>query len=235
LRRGGFILPAARVRPRRSPGRPALLEARGLRFRYPGPAGFELRIGRLEVPRGGVLAVVGDNGSGKSTLARLLSGLLVPAAGEVRIGAVGGPEAAGPGELSRCCAYIFQDPDLQIFLPSVAEELAYGPRLAGGDPAEIEARVTRTAALFRLPDLECPPALLGYGARKRLQAAVSHLLDKPLVIFDEGDSGLSAAEFTRLVRLFRGPERGLLVITHDLGLAGLLAAEVLHLVKGSPS
>jgi energy-coupling factor transport system ATP-binding protein len=216
---------------RRTRGRP-LLEAENLRYRYPGEKGFELKVERLAIPRGGTLAVVGDNGSGKSTLARLLCGLLTPDSGEVRVAEGSASAAADPAVLSRFTAYVFQDPDLQIFLPTVAEELGYGLRLQGLPAPAVAAHVADTATLFGLTRLQSPPALLSYGARKRLQSAVYYLLDKPLLIFDEGDSGLSAAEFLRLVGLFKGPGRGILVITHDLGLAGLLADRVVRLEKG---
>ncbi len=65
----------------------------------------------------------------------------------------------------------------------------------------------KAAESFRLPGLLAPPALLSFGARKRLQSATYHLLDKRVVIFDEGDSGLGGPEFARLLELFRSPER----------------------------
>jgi energy-coupling factor transporter ATP-binding protein EcfA2 len=233
LRKEGFQ-PAAR-RPRaRAPAEP-LLEAEELRFAYPGDGGFRLRIPYLAVPRGGTLAVVGDNGSGKSTLAKVLCGLLTPDRGRIRVRQDGKCRLMERGALSRLTAYIFQDPDLQIFLPSVEEELAYGLRLQGLPDAEVLRRVAAAAKRFRLPGLLAPPALLSYGARKRLQAAVYHLLAKRLVIFDEGDSGLGAAEFARLLGLFRGARRGLVVITHDLKLAESVADATVRLQKGRPA
>ena len=134
--------------------------------------------------------------------------------------------------LSRRAAYIFQDPDLQIFLPTVEEELAYGLRLQGLEEERIAARLRGAVESFRLPGLSAPPALLSYGARKRLQAAVYHLLDRPVVIFDEGDSGLGAPEVARLLDLFRDQARGLVVITHDLELASRVADATVRLQKG---
>ncbi len=230
LRNEGF-LPGLRPLPSRKRLGPAL-EAEDLRFGYPGEGGFNLRVEHLVIPRGGTLAIVGDNGSGKSTLAKILCGLLAPDRGRIRVRRGGGLEVVEGEELTRLMAYIFQDPDLQIFLPTVEEELAYGLRLQGLDEKIIAPRVARTAARFRLPRLLAPPALLSYGARKRLQAAVYHLLGKRIVIFDEGDSGLGAAEFTRLLGLFRGAVRGLLVITHDLELASSVADATVHLQAG---
>ena len=230
LRREGFLPEPRRGRTRKAPG--WALEAEGLRFRYPGEGGFLLRVQRLEVPLGGTLAVVGDNGSGKSTLAKLLCGLLAAERGSIRVRQGGQPAVVGGEELSRLAAYIFQDPDLQIFLPTVGEELSYGLKLQGLPSGQISARVEPMPALFKLPGLASPPALLSYGTRKRLQAAAYHLLRKQIVIFDEGDSGLGAAEFSRLLRLFRGEDRGLLVITHDLELAAAVADTTVRIQKG---
>jgi energy-coupling factor transport system ATP-binding protein len=230
LLQGAGFVPSGKAL--RGTSRASLLEADCLGFRYAADQGFSLEIDRLRVRRGGILAVVGDNGSGKSTLAKLLCGLLDPQRGEVRIEDARGLMPAGREALLRFSAYIFQDPDLQIFLPTVEQELAFGLRLLGLGAAEVARRVEQAVSEFRLPDKRCPPALMSYGARKRLQAAVYHLLDKRLVIFDEGDSGLDAGEFIRLIRLFQAPQRGLIVITHDLRLAEHLADTVIRLKQG---
>ena len=236
LRKEGFELGARKPRSRATGGAgeagEAILEAEDLRFAYPGEGAFRLEIPRLRIPRGGTLAVVGDNGSGKSTLARILCGLLAPAEGTVRFRPDGDSRVMDRASLSRRVAYIFQDPDLQIFLPTVEEELAYGLRLQGLEEERIAARLRGAVESFRLPGLSAPPALLSYGARKRLQAAVYHLLDRPVVIFDEGDSGLGAPEFARLLDLFRDQARGLVVITHDLELASRVADATVRLEKG---
>lgn len=208
------------------------METEGIRFRYQEEGDFSLEIDHLTVRKGKVLAVVGDNGSGKTTLAKLLCGLLVPQQGELRVYSDGSMKAAGPDALSRFTAYIFQDPDLQIFLPTVEEELAYGWKLQKRAVEEIGSLIEKVISLFRLPGSQTPPSLMSYGARKRLQAAVYYLLEKPLVIFDEGDSGLDAGEFCELLRLFKEPDRGLLVITHDLILAERVSDQVILLRKG---
>ncbi len=230
LRKERFELGArgARSRPPREP----VLEAENLSFAYPGQDDFRLEVERLAIPRGGTVAVVGDNGSGKSTLARILCGLLPSDGGGVRLLQDGELRLADRASLTRRVAYLFQDPDLQIFLPTVEEELAYGLRMQGLARVQIDPRVRAASESFRLPGLQAPPALLSYGARKRLQAATYHLLGKGIVIFDEGDSGLGAPEFVRLLELFRDPERGLVVITHDLELASRVADATLRLQKG---
>jgi energy-coupling factor transporter ATP-binding protein EcfA2 len=233
LRKEGFTLGMRGRRPH--PPADPVLEAENLRFAYPGEGAFRLQVAHLAIPRGGTLAVVGDNGSGKSTLARILCGLLPPAGGGVRLRQDGRLRPMGRESLSRRVAYIFQDPDLQIFLPTVEEELAYGLKLKGLGRDQIDPRVRAAVESFRLPGLLAPPALLSFGGRKRLQSATYHLLDRRVVIFDEGDSGLGAPEFARLLELFRDPERGLLVITHDLALASRVADATIRLERGKPA
>jgi energy-coupling factor transport system ATP-binding protein len=112
-------------------------------------------------------------------------------------------------------AYIFQNPDYQIFLPTVREELAYGLKEQHMDSGEIERRVTDAARLFRLPPLDTAPPLMSYGSRKRLQAAVYWLLDRPVVILDEADSGLAVRDLLEIIEAFRSGSRAILFITHS--------------------
>jgi energy-coupling factor transporter ATP-binding protein EcfA2 len=250
LLQGGFVLPEegsapghhqslarASTSPAKTAEADALLEVRDLYFRYgDGGAGeappFTLRIDHLSLPTGKVLAVVGDNGSGKSTLGRLLCGLLTPAGGEIRIRRGEVLQRASAQELNRFTGYLFQDPDLQIFLPTVFEELALGLRRRQLSGEEIARRVQETLSLFGLPAGEAPPSLMSYGARKKLQAGVYFLLDRSLMIVDEGDSGLSVDDFARLIGIFRKEAGTLVFITHDFRLAHALADEVLELKAG---
>jgi energy-coupling factor transporter ATP-binding protein EcfA2 len=214
-----------------------LLEVRDLFFRYEQgraetASPFTLSIDRLHIAAGKVLAIIGDNGSGKSTLGRLLCGLLAPGEGEIRIRREGVLQRAEAQDLNRFTGYLFQDPDLQIFLPTVFEELALGLRHLNLPAPEINRRVQEAVALFGLPAGDAPPSLMSYGTRKQLQAGVYYLLERPLMIIDEGDSGLSTDDFSQMVRIFRDRERALIFITHDHRLAGALADEVLELKAG---
>ncbi len=234
LEEEGLVLGAAADNPpplSSAPGE-TILQARGLRFRYPGEGTFDLRIDELEVRRGEILALTGRNGSGKSTLARLLCGLLPAEEGEIRILRSQRLEAASAPELQGFTGYMFQNPDFQIFLPTVGEELAYGLLRAGLPAAEIRRRTSECIEEFQLPPADAPAALLSYGARKRLQAAVYSLLDRPLLIHDEGDSGLSFADFVQLVRRFAEAGRAQILITHEASLARLLAHRTVRLDGG---
>jgi energy-coupling factor transporter ATP-binding protein EcfA2 len=237
-----------------------LLEATGLRFHYrteyvatTGPvtprgahsagtpavgaptAAFSLKIDRFELRRGEVLSLIGRNGSGKSTLGKLLSGLLVPEQGSIKILFEDSLQKATPQQLNYFTAYMFQNPDYQIFLPTVEEELSYGLRAIGLSQRESKYQVQQAIELFNLPEASVPPALMSYGARKRLQAAIYYLLDRPFVILDEADSGISLKDFLDMLSLFT--QRGCTpaVITHDIRIATLVSDRIVLLQDGQVS
>ncbi len=223
------------TRTEREPGR-ITLEARDLRFRYPTGSAFALDVENLALYRGETVSLLGRNGSGKSTLGKLLCGLLVPERGNVRIDRHDGLVRAAPADLNRFTAYMFQSPDLQIFLPTVEEELAYN--LRAGSSAKtpgggsLPAGVREAIELFKLPGARTPPTLMSYGARKRLQAASYYLLNRPLVILDEADSGLSARDFFELLALFEKQAVTIVIITHDVGLATQVSERILLMERG---
>ena len=232
----GAALATAGIRPPTGRGlRPAArggaLLAEGIEFAFD-PSGFRLRIERLELGLGETCALVGRNGSGKSTLGRILCGLLRPREGTVSLRGTVGSRRIPPEELGSHVGYLFQNPDHQIFLPTVREELALGLRTRGAAPNDVEARVGEAASLFGLADLDAPPALLSYGARRRLQAACYYLLSRDLLILDEIDSGLSYGEIHSLLDALSSRVPGLVLITHDMVLARHACHRVLLMEEG---
>src|SRR5207247_10951868 len=119
--------------------RPPLSDVCGLGHRYPGGHAALAEVS-LAIRPGEFLALVGRNGSGKTTLAKHLNGLLVPSEGAVRLE---GHDVRGLAleELAQRVGYVFQDPDHQLFAATVEEEVAFGPRNLGLDPAQVEVRV----------------------------------------------------------------------------------------------
>jgi energy-coupling factor transport system ATP-binding protein len=209
-----------------------VLRLEGLRFRFPGAGAFGLSVDGLELRRGEVCALVGRNGSGKSTLARLLCGLAQPAFGTISMRAGRTLVPATARELQRRVGYMFQNPDYQVFLPTVTEELALGLRAAGMAEDVAERRVREAIDAFGLPPGDTPPALMSYGARKRLQAATYHLLERDLYILDEIDSGLAYDEVLPLIATLAAGGAGLLMITHDAALARAAADRVVVIEEG---
>jgi energy-coupling factor transport system ATP-binding protein len=214
----------------------ALISVRDLDFNYPGMNGFSLHIDHLEIYPGEVLAMTGPNGCGKTTLAKLLCGLYRPKSGNISL-----PQNSGAGQpagnlgfetLRTMVAYIFQNPDYQIFLSSVQEELAYGLKEMGCSTASIRKEVDEAIRLFKLPSADSAPSLMSYGTRKRLQAATYWLLDRPVCVLDEADSGLSVRDFAEIISLFRSKNRAILVITHNEELAQRFSDRVLAMENG---
>lgn len=234
LSRDGILPRHEKPRRRETPSR-VLLKAQGVSFRFPGQGGFSLAVDSLELPAGELCALLGDNGSGKTTLGKILCGLLTPSAGGISLPAGGGFRPASSHELNARVGYLFQNPDHQIYLPTVHDELALGLRRQGLDRAEIDRKIEEAVELFSLPDLSSPPALMSYGGRRRLQAAISYLLPREILILDEIDSGLSCREVERLLDALVPRAPCVVFITHDMSLAASLADRILVMEAGKLS
>ena len=206
-----------------------VLIAEDICYAYPGEGSFCLDVEGFSLNRGETVCLVGRNGCGKSTFGKILCGLIQPTSGLVKM-AIGEslPEAVEARELNSRVGYMFQNPDYQIFLPSVREELSYGLEAL----PKIKELTEEAAALFSLGRLDAPPALLSYGTRKRLQAACYYLLKRPVYILDEADSGLSYRDFRLILSSLSGKQRGLMVITHDIDLAREVADRIIIMSNG---
>jgi energy-coupling factor transporter ATP-binding protein EcfA2 len=231
LHSAGLVLPRGPFAPPAG-GSEAFLKAEGIAFQFPGPSSFELELGELSLDRGAITAIVGRNGSGKSTLGRILCGLLVPRRGTISLRARASFEPSSPRNLQARVGYLFQNPDYQVFLPTVAEELAFGLRTLGLGQAERGALVEQAISLFRLPPGSAPPSLMSYGARRRLQAATYHLLARDLLILDEIDSGLGYRDFLDMMPALASAGRGVVLVTHDMALARYVASRILVMEGG---
>lgn len=163
------------------------------------------------------IAVIGSNGSGKSTFARLLNGLQVPSAGRVR---VDGLDTRKQGKaVRRLVGFVFQDPDVQIVMPTVAEDLAFGLKHHGLAKADIAERVTEVLGEYGLTEFRDHPAHLLSGGQKQLLAIAAVLAVRPrYVIFDEPTTLLDLRNKRRVTSLLRELPQQVVVISHDLDL-----------------
>ncbi|MFW6207770.1 MAG: ABC transporter ATP-binding protein [Spirochaetota bacterium] len=208
-----------------------LLKGEGLRFQYPNKGDFSLQVENFQLYPGKTLTLAGPNGCGKTTLAKLLCGLYTPQSGHLSSPYFDKTEADADF-LRSSAAYMFQNPDYQIFLSTVEEELAYGLKEAGRPQEEIHDLLQTAIETFDLPPAETAPSLMSYGTRKRLQAATYWLLERPICIFDETDSGISPKDFAALIKTFQSPERSLLIISHDTELAAHFSDHILKMHAG---
>ncbi len=181
---------------------------------------FRLDVPHFALESNTITSLCGPNGSGKSTFSRLACGLDKPDSGTILIDGV----AATSAVLNRSVGYLFQNPDFQIFLPTVADELAWSLRRAKLGKDAIKAKVQECADLFHL-DVAATPATMSFGLRKTLQAAVYYLLDRPFYILDELDSALTYERAFELIQLLARNGAGILLITHDKTFADAVASK----------
>lgn len=169
--------------------------------------------------RARTVAVVGENGSGKSTLARLLSGLAVAREGTVRV--LGLDPARQVAELRRRVAVVFSNPDAQIVMPTVAEDVAFSLRTEKLSRQERTERVTAALGRFGLADLAERSSHDLSGGQKQLLALCGAFVRNPeLVVADEPTAYLDAPNARRVAdHLLEDAAHRLVLVTHDLALA----------------
>ncbi|MGB9033739.1 MAG: ABC transporter ATP-binding protein [Paeniglutamicibacter sp.] len=165
------------------------------------------------------VAVIGENGSGKSTFARLVGGLLPRASGE--LGVLGLDPARRAAELRRRIAIVFSNPDAQIIMPTVAEDVAFSLRADRLRTAELEERVAAALERFGLTDLAERASHDLSGGQKQMLALCGAFVRNPeLVIADEPTAYLDARNARRVAdHLFEDTGHRLVLVTHDLALA----------------
>jgi energy-coupling factor transporter ATP-binding protein EcfA2 len=189
----------------------------------------------LEIMRGDFVALIGRNGSGKTTLVKHFNGLLRPTNGSVL---VNGEDASKKTvtELSKVVGYVFQNPDHQIFTPSVREEIAYGLKNMGLDEKEIETRVHRILKVVRLEGREETfPFNLGKGERQNLAVGSVLAMEPEVLIVDEPTTGLDMEGIDHIMALMEELHRNghtVLIITHDMGVVAKYARRVVALQEG---
>jgi cobalt/nickel transport system ATP-binding protein len=193
------------------------VELEHVHFRY--PDGFEALSGvDLRIAAGEKVALVGPNGAGKSTLMLQLNGTLRPEHGSVRVAGM----AVGKDTIRRVrseVGLVFQDPDDQLFSPTVFDDVAFGPLHMGLPADEVHRRVERAlAAVGMAAFAHRVPHRMSLGQRKRVALATVLSMDPSILVFDEPSAGLDPRGRRELIGLLRSLDQTLLVSTHDMRL-----------------
>lgn len=203
----------------------------GLRFSY--PDGREALTGvDLTVRRGERVALLGPNGAGKTTLALHLNGIHTATAGSVRISGLP-VDRQHLAEVRRRVGIVFQDPDDQLFMPTVRDDVAFGPRNLCLGRAEVAARVERALDEVRLAGMaDRPPHHLSFGQRRRAAVATVLAMEPDILVLDEPSSNLDPASRRELAEVLLALDVTVLMITHDLPYALQLCPRSVILSEG---
>jgi energy-coupling factor transport system ATP-binding protein len=192
----------------------------------------------LTVAEGQFLGVIGHTGSGKSTLLQLMGGLMAPSAGRVLLDGVDLREKRARQKLYTQVGIAFQYPEYQLFARTVAEDIAFAPRNAGLNEAEIDERVRFAMRLLRL-DYDRFASLSPFelsGGEMRRVALAGVLASKPrLLILDEPTAGLDPAgreELLAIVEEYHREGAGIVMVSHSMDDIARLADQVLVLTNG---
>ncbi len=208
-----------------------VLEVVGLTFHY--PDGHRALTGvDLTVARGERVAILGPNGAGKTTLVLHLNGIHLPTAGSVRV--CGLPVVKEQlRQIRQRVGIVFQDPDDQLFMPTVFDDVAFGPANLGLRGVELTARVTEALHAVGLEDTaDRPPHHLSFGQRRRVAVATVLSMRPEILVFDEPSSNLDPAARRELAEIILQLGLTTLLVTHDLPYALQLCPRALIINEG---
>lgn len=208
-----------------------VVKANNLQYSYPDGTNA-LREISFEAYRGQSLAITGANGAGKSTLLLHLNGLLTPTSGTLTIQNI----ALGPKnreEVQRRVGLVFQNPDDQLFMPTVWQDVTFGPLNLGLSAEEVRARATE--ALNQVDALhlkERPPYRLSAGEKRRVALATVLAMQPDILVLDEPTTGLDPCNRRQLIQLLNGFGHTLILASHDLDLVMEVCERTLVLHEG---
>ena len=193
---------------------PALL-VKGLAYAY--PDGHQALYGiDLRVEPGERVAVLGPNGAGKTTLVLHLNGVLTGGAGHIEVAGLSVGRST-LHEVRRRVGIVFQDPDDQLFMQTVGEDVAFGPANFGLRGAELAERVHQALAAVGMTDhIDRSPLHLSGGQRRRVALATVLACDPEILVLDEPSSNLEPVARRELAEVLLALGRTTLMVTHDL-------------------
>ncbi len=217
-----------------------IYEARNLDYDYPGSIAA-LRHICFDIGTGELVALVGANGSGKSTLLKLLDGLLFPTSGELlAFGTKLSENVLENGNIAadfrRRVGLVFQDPDVQLFSPTVWDEVTFGPLQLGISREEVISRANQALELLNIGDLkERPPYLLSGGEKKKVSLASVLSLRPQVLLLDEPTAGLdpwSQGNLIDFLLQWADKDKALVFSTQDLDVVEEVATRVVVMGAG---
>ncbi|MFA5093235.1 MAG: ABC transporter ATP-binding protein [Candidatus Omnitrophota bacterium] len=179
----------------------------------------------MEIKSGQKICVIGANGSGKSTLLQILDGLIFPDTGEVKFGQQVLNEKKFQDdkfcqEFRRKVGFVFQNPDVQLFCPTVEEDIVFGPLQLGFSKAEIKQRLDKLAYALELKDLlKRLPHQLSIGEKRKVAIASVLIIQPEVIILDEPTAGLDPLTSRRIIDILieeNAKGKTIITATHDL-------------------
>ena len=209
-----------------------IVEVKNLRHVYPDGTAA-LRDVSFRITHGESVAVIGANGAGKSTLLLHLNGYLTPTGGSVRIGDFPLTRETLP-EVRRTVGMVFQDPDDQLFMPTVYDDVAFGPLNLGFPPDEADRRALDALARVGAEHLrEKPPYRLSGGEKKRAAIATVLSMSPDILVMDEPTAGLDPCARRQLMGLLREFRHTKIFTSHDLDMVLELCDRAIILREGT--
>lgn len=186
----------------------------------------------LEVSEGERVAILGPNGAGKTTLMLSLNGVLTPTRGSVTIGETILSRKT-VREIRRRVGLVFQDPDDQLFMPTVGQDVAFGPANFGVGGAELTRRVAEALAAVSMTEhADRSPTHLSLGQRRRAALATVLACHPDILVLDEPSANLDPQARRELAETLSGLTATMLVVTHDLPYAAQLCTRAVILDGG---
>ena len=187
---------------------------------YAYPDGHQALFGvNLEINRGEKVALLGPNGAGKTTLVLHLNGIITTQQGSVSVGGtvVDSKNKESLRHIREKVGIVFQDPDDQLFMPTVAEDVSFGPYNSGirGQALErITEEALRKVGMWEFSDR--PPHHLSFGQRRRVAVATVLAMNPEILVLDEPSSNLDPASRRELAEILSSLDVTILMVTHDL-------------------
>ncbi len=213
-----------------------VVETKDITYEYPDGTKALEKV-NFNVDEGKIVALLGPNGAGKSTLFLHFNGILRPSSGSVDIdGEIVSYDKKDLMRIRQKVGIVFQNPDDQLFAPTVLEDVAFGPMNMGLPKEEVEKRVKEALSRVGMEGFEKkPPHHLSGGQKKRVAIAGILAMKPKIMVLDEPTSGLDPKGASQILRLlYKLNQEGMTIVisTHDVDLVPLYASKVYIISEG---